>query len=212
MVELISAVIFVGSVAGVGTLIARKMPQAMHAVEIRQDLKLAGFVQGLKKWLEAKIKQYPRFKDFSWIDFAQKQLLKSRVLVMKAENKINEYMLKLRSHAEEQKKTKDAQSDNYWHDLRTIVKTKKPFTAQKTAKPSEIEPEPLSGEEADPAGGTVYRAEEAAAEIEMFAKRVDEPLNVRVVMPEQVSSEIQNLRSKKKHNSKKKRYKDPFRW
>jgi hypothetical protein len=190
MVELIASIVFIGSVAGAGAIAARKMPQAMREAQLSPEAKLLNFRAAAKGWFAARIKSNRYLKDFSWIDFVQKQLLKARVLAMKADNKINDCTAKLRQRAENQKKKEEALLDNYWHDLKTMVKARKPLIVVKDSKKSsEINPESKHGS--------------------LVADKA-EPITEREAMPEQEIS--RQFRSKKRHNSKKKKIKDPFQW
>jgi|GEM_PF-701050 len=209
MVETIIVLIFAGSVAGMFTIVARKMPTAKQASERSADFKLANLVSGLKNWLETKIKKTPYFKNFSWIDFTQKQLLKAKLLILKAENKINDYMVRLRQRAEEQGKKDEALLDNYWHDLRTIVKTKKPILVKKNSK-SEADKEIMISEADKPVAAkkTVARLEtEFSAKTELPEMAVG-----KVVMPEDVIEKPAHHQKKKRANSKRRRLRDPFSW
>lgn len=198
MVELIASIVFIGSIAGIGIIAARRMPQAMREAQLSPEAKLLNFRDAAKNWFAVRLKNNRYLKDFSWIDFVQKRLLKVRVLVMKAENKINEYTVKLRERAENQKKKEEALLDNYWHDLRTIVKTKK-TGYKRNSKTSAAESEAAPDEDAVD-GDAIAGSAEAKAE----------PMIGRVVMPAQVLP--REPRGKKKHNSKKKKIKDPFKW
>lgn len=199
MVELIASIVFIGSLAGVGMIAARKMPQAMREAQLSPEAKLLNFRDAAKNWFADRLKNNRYLKDFSWIDFVQKRLLKVRVVVMKAENKINDYTVKLRERAEDQKKKEEALLDNYWRDLKTIVKTKKP-AYKRNARTSAVELEAAPEEEAAATG-------EAAMDLTLAKP---EPMIGRVVMPEQ--AQPRESRNKKKHNSKKKKSKDPFKW
>ncbi len=207
MVEIIAAAVFFGSVAGMGMLLSKKMPQARQSLEIAGDTPAAGFLGGCKVWLLERIKRHPRFKDFNWIDFAQKQLLKVKVVVMKTENKINDYTQKLKSRAEQQQKTKDSQIDEYWRDLKTIIRAKKPRFDQKNSgqKPAETK---IGGESQN----------SAKAPFENYFRRVEPaaepaPLEVgRAASNDQSASRQNRQAGRKKQPAKKKRFGDPFRW
>jgi hypothetical protein len=201
MIEIIASIVFLGGVAGAAVIFGRKMPAARKAVETSPEAKLAGLGVSMKNWLASKIKQSPRFKDFNWIDFAQKRLLKIRVVVLKTENKINDYMVKLRHHADEQKKKEEVLLDNYWRDLKTIIKTKKSLPEKKGSK--------RTAQELQAAGKDPFQVGEMIeAEAHEVAKA--EPRIGRVVMPEQIAPKISN--KKKKHNHQKRHFKDPFSW
>lgn len=186
MVELIASIVFIGSVAGAGAIAARKMPQAMREAQLSPEAKLLNFRDAAKGWFAARIKSNRYLKDFSWIDFVQKQLLKARVLAMKADNKINDCTAKLRQRAENQKKKEEALLDNYWHDLKTMVKARKPMIAAKDSR--------------KPSAAAAGAGREEPAE----------PMVERLAMPEPEIS--RQFRNKKRRNPKKKKIKDPFQW
>jgi len=81
-------------------------------------------------------------KDFSWIDFSQKQLLKIRVAVLKIDNKINEIAGKLRQRAEKKRQEEQIAGDNYWQDLKNVVKAGQSASGKKAKSPAaELESE-----------------------------------------------------------------------
>jgi len=202
MVELIASILFIGSATGVAVITARKMPAANQLPERAVEMRLASVFGFARNWVAARIKKTRYFKDFSWIDFMQKQLLKTRVVVMKAENKINDYTLKLRQRAEDQKGKEEALLDNYWHDLKTIVKTKNPLV-MKSSRASIIEPEVVKSEE---------RIAVKTEETKLGGMRLSEPM-IKVVMPEEiVEKPAQHHKKKRAAGSKKKRFRDPFSW
>ena len=124
MIEIIASIVLFGSIAGLFAVIYRKMPALKQIPKESGVSARADFWTKLKSWSVLSFKKIPYFRNFSWLDFLQKILLKGKLLVLKTENKLNEYMLKLRQRAENQKQ---ALPDNYWHDIKTTVKTKKPL-------------------------------------------------------------------------------------
>jgi hypothetical protein len=203
MVELIAAVILIGSAAGLLSIVARRMPSAKQASEGASSLKMAHLWMGLKSWIHARIKKTPYFKDFSWLDFLQKQLLKVRVLTLKTENKINDYTVRLRQHAENQQKKDETFFDNYWHDLKTIVKTKKLVPIQKNS-------DTLGCIGDNREKSSVFKVTNILPAESMIEKKSTEMTIGRVVMPEAVAQKP--FHQKKRHQSKKKKFKDPFQW
>jgi hypothetical protein len=191
MVELIAGVIFLGSTAGMITIAVRRMPSAEQVSERAGDFKLADMWIGIRNWLETRIKKIPCFKEFSWMEFLQKRLLKIRVLALKTENKINEYMTKLRQRAEEQKKREEALLDDYWKDIKTIVKSRRPVRGAKRS----VESEP----------GT---AQESAAAV-ISGTNVG-PETAGQTMSERAPSGA--VRQKIRQSKKKKKFRDPFQW
>ena len=105
--------ILVVGVAGTATILARKMPVARRTAVTSIELNAANFSQAAKGWCAARIKKMPYFRDFNWMDFLQKMLMRGRVLVLKTENKINDYMLRLRQKAETEKQKDGQVLDNY---------------------------------------------------------------------------------------------------
>ena len=135
MVEIIASIALIGGIAGAGSIIARKMPQAVKTLEAERAAFPAGVFSGLKNWIVGRIKRRSSVKDFSWIDFSQKQLLKIRVAVLKIDNKINEIAGKLRQRAEKKRQEEQIAGDNYWQDLKSVVKAGQSSIAKK-ARPS----------------------------------------------------------------------------
>ncbi len=203
MIEFIASIVLIGSVAGAGGIIVRKMPQALRSVEMSGAEGFAHWFGGLKNWLVAGIKRNPRWRDFSWLDFSQKQLLKIRVAVLKVENKIGDYTDKLRQRAQKQQKENEAPEDNYWRDLKNIVKTKQlpqDKNDKNKLKISGYKPEIIDVVKKD--------AKDSAVEIVAISK--SEPMVNRVAIPEKTHSKT--ARPKKKRVVKKKKTKDPFAW
>jgi len=186
--------LFVIGFGGLAFMIAKKMPEARRA-QIAGDDKFAGFFYSFKKTISDRIKKNPRFKDFSWLDVAQKLLLKGRVVALKAENKINEYIMKLRQRAENQQNKDAAMLDNYWHDLKSMVKAKKNFNAV-TIEPRDAE---------------IARENTSASDEDLVARQSIESAApaVKTAFPEQLTA--RSSRQKKRHQRKKK-VNDPFRW
>jgi len=209
MVEAIVAVIFVGSVAGMAALVVRRMPTAKQASERSADFRLANIVPGLKSWVEVRIKRMPYLKDFSWLDFLQKHLMKAKLLILKAENKVNDYIVRLRRRAEAKSAQEETRLDNYWHDLKTIVKTtQKSVLAQKNKIEEAVKEEKMKAEH------PLIIEKPTAAESDIFIKKSSsEPMIGRVVMPEDVIGKPAIHQKKKRPaNSKKRKLRDPFSW
>jgi hypothetical protein len=208
MIEVILLSVFIISAAGAGIILARQMPVAQRSATVAGLEEAANFGQAAKNLCLAGIKRVPCFRDFNWLDFVQKILMKGRVVVLKAENKINDYMLRLRQKAEENRDKEAEVLDNYWHDLKTIVKTKNPMhhaeakavTAQSEliAKEKSVLPEEVN-----------VRAAIAQAQAQM--ESVQPAIN-RVVMPEEGISNNHSQHHKKKRGFKKRKFKDPFQW
>lgn len=136
MVEIIASIALIGGIAGAGSIIARKMPQAVKTLEAERAAFPAGVFSGLKNWIVGRIKRRSSVKDFSWIDFSQKQLLKIRVAVLKIDNKINEIAGKLRQRAEKKRQKEQIAGDNYWQDLKNVVKAGQSASGKKAKSPA----------------------------------------------------------------------------
>lgn len=201
--------VFVISAAGAATILVRKMPSARRMAVTSVELNAANFTQAARGWCVARLKRVPYFRDFNWVEFLQKMLMRGRVLVLRAENKINDYMLKLRQKAEAEKQKEGQVLDNYWHDLKTIVKTKKLDSRHATheieAAATGVETEfgikstqPLAAQTPDSALEIMVDASAATVS--------------RVVMPEDTVSANQAQSHKKKRSAKKRKLKDPFQW
>lgn len=207
MIEIILLCVFIISAAGAGTILARRMPAAQRMAAIPGAAEVVNFGQAAKNLCVAGIKKVPCFRDFSWLDFVQKMLMKGRVVVLKAENKINDYMTKLRQKAEAEREKEGVVLDNYWHDLKTIVKSKNPIRPAET-KTEEAASEPeikkqLSGEE-----GMDVRAAIAQAQAQMESVQ---PAVKHVALPDDPQrTPLQN--HKKRRGAKKRKFKDPFQW
>ena len=200
MVELIASILFIGSTAGAIAIVAKKMPAAGQLPEKVNELPPAGFLGMFKDLFASLIKKNPYLKNFSWIDLAQKTLLKGKLVALKTENKINEYMVRLRQRAEDQKQKEEALLDNYWRDLKTMVKTRKPLVGKNPdSKISHVKVE-------------VKSTEEKSNNLDSLASVKSEPMIGRVVMPSQVSDKTDHHKKKRSSNSKSGRFRDPFRW
>ena len=181
MVEIIASVAFIGGIAGAGSIIARKMPQAIKALEADRAAFPVGAFAGIKNWIVGGIKRRSSMKDFSWIDFSQKQLLKIRVAVLKIDNKINEIAGKLRQRAEKKRQEEQIAGDNYWQDLKNIVKAGQSASGKKAKSPAaEFRGEDSHNSERPAAGAEGQRGPEIK----------------RVAMPETESGRPQKTRKR----------------
>lgn len=118
MEQLIATTILFGSLVGLGVIGFRKIPVL---VELPETLIQVDFKTILLK-LKAKIITINPFKDFTFENFLHRFLSKTRVLVLKIENNITNYLQKLRENSQ-QKKIKE--KDNYWQKLQKTTKRKK---------------------------------------------------------------------------------------
>ena len=206
MIEVILLSIFIVSVAGAGAILARRMPVAQRMAALPGAAEVVNLGQAAKKLCVAGIKKVPCFRDFNWLDFVQKMLMKGRVFVLRAENKINDYMIKLRQKAEAERIKEGEALDNYWHDLKTMVKTKNLIRNAET-KSGQEKRIAVDIKEMEPDNLDVRSAiAQAQSQIEAV-----QPAITRVVIPEN-SEKSESQHHKKKRNSKKRKFKDPFQW
>ena len=108
MTELIAAIILIGSALGMFVILFRKIPILVGLPKTAERPLLNDLWQKSKE----RIKNLPQLKSFSSEIFIQKVLSRIRVLTLRIENKIANYLQKLREKA--QKKNED----NYWQELK----------------------------------------------------------------------------------------------
>lgn len=108
MIGLIAATILIGSALGIFVILFRKIPILIEAPKTIEKPLLTDWWQRLKE----NIKNLPPLKSLSSEIFIQKVLSKTRILTLRIENKIANYLQKLREKA--QKK----HNDNYWQELK----------------------------------------------------------------------------------------------
>lgn len=206
MIEIILLSVFIISIAGTAAILLRKMPLAQKTAAASLELNSVNLGQAAKGWCLARIKKMPYLRDFDWMEFAQKILMRGRVAVLKAENKINDYMIKLRQKAEAEQKKDGQVLDNYWHDLKTMVKAKKLGNYQAVNE--------AVTESAGLKVKAVYPQETKGQAILTTVENNDvlEPAISRVAMPDAVSQKNVPHFNKRKRFAKKKKVKDPFKW
>lgn len=110
MVELISIVVLVLSLAGMAVILLRKIPVLTKLPETSGGVRnflAAGIKGGLKKM--------PLLRGFSYELYLQKLLSRVRVLTMKTENKTGHWLESLRQRNNKKNHT---QNDNYWDELK----------------------------------------------------------------------------------------------
>jgi hypothetical protein len=112
--ETMATIILFGSLLGMGVILYRKIPQLSDLPETQAEFNLKKNLLKLKE----NIKIFPPFKDFSAEIFLQKLLSKIRVLALKTENKIGNWLQRLR----EKTKNKKLDDDNYWEELKKSTK------------------------------------------------------------------------------------------
>ncbi len=111
MAESFATIIFFGSLLTIGTVLFRKIPLLVELPEVpaRFNFKIALFD------FKGRIKAFNPLKDLSSEVFLQKILSKIRILALKIENKIANYLHRLR---EKSQKKKSKENDNYWQELK----------------------------------------------------------------------------------------------
>lgn len=118
MAELIAIIILLSSIIGMGVIIFRKIPVLVELPEISPQEKRGEALHFFQKGME-RIKGISPFKSFSYEIFLQKILSKIRILNLKSENKIANWLQRLREKS--QKKKLD---DNYWEEIKKSTKKK----------------------------------------------------------------------------------------
>ena len=110
MVELISIVVLVLSLAGMAMILWRKMPVLGKLPE--RDF---AFGNSLANGVKAGLKRMPVIKGFSYELYLQKALSKIRVLTLKTESKTGSWLERLR---QKNCKKNHTSNDNYWDTLK----------------------------------------------------------------------------------------------
>jgi len=122
MIELITIIILLGSLIGIGVILYRKIPDLRKLEDFKKE-------QISNKSIlnpELEIERWRFFKpDFSldstqhkFETFLQKLLSRIKVLTMKIENRISGYLQKLRERAQQRKR---AREDEYWQKLKKSI-------------------------------------------------------------------------------------------
>jgi len=110
MVELISFIVLLLSLAGMAVILWRKMPVLSKLPEPSGDFRRF-FAEKIKEGT----KKMPVVKNFSYELYLQKMLSKIRVLTMKTENKTGSWLERLRQKKNQKDRTNN---DNYWDNLK----------------------------------------------------------------------------------------------
>lgn len=207
MIEIILLSLFGIGVAGAGTILFRRMPFAQRTAAIPGSAEAVNLGQAAKNLCVAGIKKVPCFRDFNWLDFVQKMLMRGRVLVLKAENKINEYMTKLRQKAEAEREKDGEVLDNYWHDLKSMVKTKNPMRRSAAADGEDALPESEGRPEEVDVHAAITQAQAQIETVQLSVTKVALPEE-----PQKAQTQNQSQTQKKKRGTKKRKFKDPFQW
>ena len=108
-----------GSLLGTAVIIFRKIPALVELPEMPSKFDLKDISVKLKE----KIIILNPFKNFSSEVFLQKILSKIRILALKIENKIANYLQRLR---EKSQKKKSKENDNYWEEIKKSTENNKP--------------------------------------------------------------------------------------
>jgi len=114
MVELIALIIFFGSFMGISAILYRKIPLLAELPETSEDFKLKRRFLLLKE----KIKNF-KTKLPSFDIVLQKILSKIRILTLKLESKISNWLQKLR-----EKSTKQKENEKYWTNFKDSINQK----------------------------------------------------------------------------------------
>ncbi len=111
---LIATIVFLGSLLGIGIILARKIP-ALRELPLEIERPQENLVLRLKN----KVRAFGPFKSFSSEFILHKLLSKTRLFTLKIENRIALWQERLR---EKSKKKKEVENDNYWEELRRSKK------------------------------------------------------------------------------------------
>jgi len=117
MVELIGILILIGSIAGIGVIVFRKIPVLVKLPEVSPSTSFKPLVKNLYR----EIKNIPGLRSFSSEIFLQKTLSKIRILSLKTDNKTSSWLQKLKERSQ---KKKTDENDNYWQELKKTTKHK----------------------------------------------------------------------------------------
>jgi len=116
MIELIAIVILLGSIAGMGVIVWRKMPVLVGLPEVLPEKS-----EPLSLKLKKKIKELNPFKNFSYEVFLQKLISKIRILSLKTDSQTFNWLQKLRRKTRQKK----LENDNYWEEVKKSTKNNK---------------------------------------------------------------------------------------
>ncbi len=114
--EIISLALLVLSLAGLGVLVSRKIPELAvmpepQGIFLKEETKIK---------IKEKAKEVLKNRSNSFEKFLQKFLSKTRILSLKAENKLSDWLRRLRERSMERTK----EIDNYWKEIKTSIKKK----------------------------------------------------------------------------------------
>jgi hypothetical protein len=114
--EIISLALLVLSLAGLGVLVSRKVPELVAMPEPEGIF----LKEETKTKIKEKAKEVLKNRSNSFEKFLQKFLSKTRILSLKAENKLSDWLRRLRERSTERTK----EIDNYWKEIKTSIKKK----------------------------------------------------------------------------------------
>jgi hypothetical protein len=123
MADLIALILLLGSLFGIIAMISRKMP-LLDQIARENPVKKTGLLEMAGNWVVLKADGIPVLRDFSHYVFLQKILSKIRIMTLKIEAKIGNYLQSLRERS--LKKHQESASDGYWEDLRSLIKSREP--------------------------------------------------------------------------------------
>jgi hypothetical protein len=115
--EIIALIILIVSFLSLSFLIFKKMP----ALKAMPEPEAIFFKKELKKKIRAKTKEVMEKRSNSLEAILHKLLSKIRILSLKTDKKMSDWIIKLRERSIE--RTKDF--DNYWKEIKASVKKKK---------------------------------------------------------------------------------------
>lgn len=113
MIEQISQIILFGSLVGMGTIAARKIPTLLSLPEVENK----GSKESLFLKLKQRLEKINPLKNFSREIFLQRLLARFRILILKTENLTSNWSKQMKEKALE-KKIKE--NDNYWEEVKKI--------------------------------------------------------------------------------------------
>jgi len=140
MPNIYALIIFIASIAGIASIVLKKMP-ALARLPEPETAPGANFGARLKNWTKGRIEKVPGLNNISKDVFLQKLLSRVRVMTLKLEAKTGNYLQKLREQS--QKKREEERNDNYWSDLKKLVKTRD-YLKRRTAASDKPDSEPVT--------------------------------------------------------------------
>ncbi len=99
MIQLVFIIFLIASFVVMACLFWKKIPTLSELAEIKNERKESLFVQ-----LRNKVKSLSFFRSFSWDGILLKTLSKTRVIVLKIEKKVSDYLQSLRERSQRKKK------------------------------------------------------------------------------------------------------------